>query len=115
MNKKRIELMKQCRYYKGEEDSPYEALLEHCKAHERQLLEFRHWFWSYERIWIGSHYSSRNYLHDIEEEGRSLGLEKLFPQGKVPFSLLALLYNRHLKEGGDQHSFRDLYKIYLLG
>ena len=100
MNKKRIELLRTCRYYHGEEDSPLEL---------RKELELKHWFWTYEQIWVGSHYSSKNYLQQIEEEGKQLNLENLLPKDNTPLSLKALLHNRHLKDGGTLESFKLLY------
>ena len=113
MNKKRIELLKACRYYHGEEDSPFEERLSVCNSLDlRKELELKHWFWTYEQIWVGSHYSSKNYLQQIEEEGRQLNLENLLPKDNTPLSLKALLHNRHLKDGGTLESFKLLYKEY---
>ena len=113
MNKKRIELLKACRYYHGEEDSPFEERLSVCNSLDlRKELELKHWFWTYEQIWVGSHYSSKNYLQQIEEEGKQLNLENLLPKDNTPLSLKALLHNRHLKDGGTLESFKLLYKEY---
>lgn len=88
MNKKRIELLRTCRYYHGEEDSPFEERLSVCNSLDlRKELELKHWFWTYEQIWVGSHYSSKNYLQQIEEEGKQLNLENLLPKDNTPLSL----------------------------
>lgn len=79
----REELIKVCKYYKGENECPYtnDSPEESIKGH----------FWNYEKYWI----ESDNKIH-TENVGllKAYGLENFNANDGTPISLKALLFNR---------------------
>ena len=87
IEKQRQELINQCRYYKGEEENPYED-----EDGDSSL------FWFYEQKWVQFSLKGRSndmqlFLQEYESAGGSD-----FPN--VPSSLIALLFNRYCHFGG---------------
>ena len=76
------ELIKQCRYYKGEEESPYEGV-----DQDKDML------WFYESHWVMSGTSE-----DMVSDYHRLHISS--DNISIPTSLKALLFNRFAK--GDQ-------------
>lgn len=97
------ELIKKCRYYKGEKKCP--------SSLEKKGLSN---IWYYEQIWI-----EREDLRDENstntKEYISLGLEGFNADDGVPISLKALLFNRHSHwtDGygieSDENNFKEWY------
>ena len=75
----REELVKQCRYYKGEEESPYEGV-----DQDKDML------WFYESHWVMSG-TSEDILSDYHR------LHISTDNISIPTSLKALLFNRFAK------------------
>ena len=73
------ELIKQCRYYKGEEESPYEGV-----DQDKDML------WFYESHWVMSGTSE-----DMVSDYHSLHIST--DNISIPTSLKALLFNRFAK------------------
>lgn len=82
------ELIKKCRYYKGEEKSPFTG------KSEEELVKNSLWF--YEMGWVEEMLRGKdpNYL---AIEYTSFPTKNIDPEDKVPFSLKCLLFNRYGK------------------
>lgn len=99
MNKN--ELIKQCRYYKGEVKNPFEG-----KEQNKAML------WFYEKIWTNSNTTDavmdeyRMYLHR--------DLPELTTNDYVPTSLISLIYDRYTHFGGDAEGFKKLFEAYYM-
>ncbi len=80
----RDELIKRCRYYKGE------ASLPKFDDHTKEAL------WEYEKFWVEQMMRNEdpNYLG---VEYQSFPTENIDPDDKVPYSLKCLLFNRYGK------------------
>lgn len=92
------ELMQICRYYKGEQNNPYDG-----KDQNKAML------WFYERCWV--HDTSKaqmqgngNVYAEYEREYATYGLEQFNASDGVSMSLKALLFNRY---GRDSYSMAD--------
>ena len=84
----REELIKQCRYYKGEEECPFED-----EGQDESL------FWSYEDLWVNE--LKGNYIHDQMTLSSYLAFPSVANANKgklsaVPVSLQLLLFNRYM-------------------
>ncbi len=113
---KREELIKYCRYYKGEKENPYDG-----KNQDAAM------FWEYESIWVDRLFSDTKFLKMMQDEliEVAANLEDKDPQiidNSRPFSLVALLFNRWCKWCNDCHmsykgvvgDFERWYKKYYL-
>lgn len=85
----REELIKQCRYYKGESDCPF-----------YDALDGR--FWNYERFWVNWCISGDSFLLEMVDEYTRRGLADFHTE--IPITLRAILYNRydHWAQGGEE-------------
>lgn len=109
LTKERQDLLKYCKYYKGEEESPYEG-----KDQDKNML------WFYEMMWVNS-------VLKRQEESLKIYISEYIPMGLEHFggdetklSYKALLFNRYargaysLRDAVD--GFKELYtKYYLSG
>lgn len=80
---KKEELLKYCRYYKGEDNSPFDDL---------NLSSL----WFYERAWVEDIYHNR-YNDTLIDEYIGVGLGLFDQFGGVPLTLQALIFNRYAK------------------
>lgn len=98
---KEKELLKFCRYYNGEEDSPFEE-------QNKSML------WFYERVWVFEMLNNSDNLLGCIDKYIRLGLGLFEQFDDIPLSLKALLFNRYAK--GSQsladavEPFKDFYK-----
>lgn len=102
------ELLKHCRYYKGENEAPKEIN----NSGDGML-------WFYEKLWV-----EREDLHCADTrnliEYTRYGLGSFRQEDDVPITLKALLFNRHSHWGGgygpdeDMKSFKEWYFKYYL-
>ena len=95
----RDELIKQCRYYKGEETNPFEGVDQDKTA-----------FWSYEYIWVNK------FKGDYIDEQMTQSSYLAFPPvamanrgefSSVPVSLQLMLFNRYVHWLGGYQSLED--------
>lgn len=99
---KKTELLKLCRYYKGEDKNPYEG-----KDQNKAML------WSYEQIWLkmAGEDTPNSLLADyclyLHRD-----LPELIDHARVPVSLIALLYDRYTHFGGGAEGFKKLIEEY---
>lgn len=95
------DLLKFCRYYKGEKESPFDGT--------------KNMLWQYEQSWITLTLSHNdddsNLLSKILEEYILAGLKDFEKFDDTPLTLKAILYNRfeQWNEGG---YFKDFYHKY---
>lgn len=86
------DLLKFCRYYKGEDKCPFDD--------ERTTL------WYYERAWYLDFTKNKSpILEEYTNEYILAGLKDLDKYSEIPISLKALLFNRFRKD-----SYNDLYE-----
>lgn len=95
----RDELIKQCRYYKGEETNPFEGV-----DQDKSL------FWSYEYIWVDNF--KGDYIDEQMTQASYLALSSIANANKgelssVPISLQLLLFNRYVHWLGGYQSLED--------
>lgn len=81
---KNNELLKYCRYYKGEKDNPFED-----KDQNKSML------WFYESIWVNRY--ATTVLDSTIDEYVHYGLGNFEMHDHIPLSLKALLFNRYAK------------------
>lgn len=130
-----VELIKQCRYYRGEEDNPFEKELESHEVDKSMLpppecmhteyrgltagevheLCYKSTVWGYERTWVQFVLSGdeADYLQEIVGDFVRAGLEDLNEVDDTPISLKAVLFNRYIHWGGGYSgakSFREWYQ-----
>ncbi len=102
------DLLKHCRYYKGETEAPPE-INEEGKAV----------FWYYEQLWVEreefrdeNNYNTQEYIN--------FGLQDFNKDDGTPLTLKAILFNRHCHWSGgygienDIKTFKEWYKSYYL-
>lgn len=100
----REELIKQCRYYKGEEDCPFDG-----KDQNKAM------FWSYEEKWVQYTLSDKNYLNRCLDEYKRNGLMSFKSDDGVPATLKAILFNRYSYwYEGDSIGFKNFYTKYYM-
>ena len=75
------ELLKYCRYYKGEKECPYEGI---------ELYRF----WNYERVWVERMLDRTYEFRDELHEYITAGLVDFEKYDDTPMTLKALLFNR---------------------
>lgn len=101
MDKK--ELLKSCRYYKGEDDCPF-------REQNKSML------WFYECAWINEMLNNGNSLSIAIEEYIRLGLGAFEQFDDIPLSLKALLFNRYGRTSQSMteavEPFKKFYKKY---
>lgn len=78
------ELLKHCRYYKGENENPYEG-----KDQNKAML------WFYEWVWINDTLQGHSF-NEMLEDYKEYGLEPFNADDGVPMSLKAQLFNRYM-------------------
>ncbi|MRJ09406.1 hypothetical protein EDL99_11140 [Ornithobacterium rhinotracheale] len=100
------QLIKQCRYYKGEKENPF------------QEDNHKNLFWHYEKKWVEFSLNPRekSYLEGITSEYKKIGLTTFNENDGIPITLKALLLSRFLywNEGADADLFKEWYKKYYL-
>ncbi len=79
----REELIKQCKYYKGEEECPYDG-----QQTNKEML------WFYERCWFLGMLRGEDFK-TICEEYKTYTANTIETNEKIPFTLRALLFNRY--------------------
>lgn len=88
-------LLDLCRYYKGEE---------HCPENVAPI------FWEYERAWVGFTLAKSPVLNSMTLEYYDYGLSDFSKNDDVPFTLKALLFNRHAQASHpDPSAFKKWY------
>ena len=111
----RNDFIKQCRYYKGEKENPFDkklSMYEVDKSHllppecmcteysgtdqkEIDTLKDKRSFWEYERCWVDFSLSDKDYLSHIVVEYKEKGLSEYKKNDGTPISLKAILFNRY--------------------
>lgn len=86
---KNNELLKYCRYYRGEKDNPYSS-----------KDNYSGYFWDYEKVWVEQTalcYKNDNtdFFDSMVEEYLHSGLAAFQQTDDTPVTLKALLYNRY--------------------
>lgn len=96
------ELLKYCRYYKGEDEDPQEG------NNSRDSM-----FWLYEKLWVEHEELHGDNPFNTIEYIRS-GLEKFSEGDGVPITLKALLFDRHSHWSGSYGADEDrkLFKMW---
>lgn len=99
---KKEELIKHCRYYKGEEECPY-------KTDEGRTNKGLLWF--YEKKWVCDYEERESYYIEYVQDYICHELGLFEETDGVPISLKALLFNRydHWTQG-DPEGFKEWYK-----
>lgn len=81
----RENLISCCRYYKGEDENPYDE-----KEPEKSI------FWFYEQCWVTFMLDDNGkYIFNISQEYEAYGLTDFEKTDGTPESLKALLFNRY--------------------
>lgn len=78
------ELLKQCRYYKGENTAP---------AFEDGNMGA---LWFYEKHWVDELASGASFATEMQEH-ETYPVQKIDTEDKVPYSLKSVLFNRYCK------------------
>lgn len=103
------ELIQICRFYKGENENPFEG--KNIDNHNAAALWFyeRHWV-----KWILSNPENRHQLGIYVDDYNRCGLEDFEKDDGTPLSLKALLFNRFAKgsqsEADAVEDFKEFYK-----
>lgn len=104
------DLLKFCRYYKGEFSDPYEG-----KDDNKGLM------WFYEQMWVKSAERGLSPADsDLLEDYKAYGLESFSADDGVPLSFKAFLFGRFMHwQGGygmeiDRDNFKQFYLRYYL-
>ena len=95
----RDDLIKQCRYYKGEEECPFDGIDQDKTA-----------FWSYEYIWVNKF--KGDYIDEQMIQSSYLAFPPVAMANRgefssVPVSLQLLLFNRYMHWLGGYQSLED--------
>lgn len=97
------DLIKSCRYYKGEEACPFQE-------QNKSML------WFYERAWVYDTLNDSKSLSITTDEYKSLGLESFEDLDGIPLSLKASLFNRYANScystANEVEPFKQFYKEY---
>lgn len=82
-------LIKHCRYYKGEDNSPF------------QDDNDASYFWDIERVWVNNNLieDKHDILTKMVDEYHSVGLFDFQSTDNIPLTLKAMLFNRFMKGG----------------
>lgn len=94
------ELIKQCRYYKGEADSPY------------KIESLQHTAWCFEALWVRAMAREDEITSSALSEYESLGLMGFHSDDGIPTPLKAFLANRFFYHYGreDIDEFKKFYE-----
>lgn len=94
---KKEDLLKYCRYYKGEKSPP---------------KEIKSTFWNYEKKWIELSDEDNIHLDEMITIYVSKGLGRFEHDDNVPLTLKALLFNRysHWNVNPNVNEFKQWYK-----
>lgn len=102
---KKKDLLRFCRYYKGEEECPFK------NDHKARL-------WDYEKVWLKltlSSYENNDADKDLAsmlDDYVSAGLSSFAQSDDTPATLKAILYNRYCHwSQGDVDGFREWYRM----
>ncbi len=95
----KVNLIRQCHYYKGEEENPFP--------------DWKQLWWYYEECWVKFNMepNGRKHLKNDLKYYKSVGLGNISPNDGVPMSMKALLFNRwcHWSYDCDPEEFRKWY------
>lgn len=102
MNKN--ELLKFCRFYKGEEDNPFEGI-----DQNKAML------WFYERSWFSTwlHKNGQRFDEMIADYVEC-GLAPFESKDGIPVTLKALLFNRYAQTAQSQRQAVEPFKAFFL-
>lgn len=94
------ELIKQCRYYKGQKESPYD------------LESIQHTAWCFEALWARLMMRDDELLSSAQSDYKSFGLSDFHANDGIPTSLKAFLANRFFYHYGqeDIEEFKRFYE-----
>ncbi len=107
-------LLNHCRYYKGENVSPYEI-----EARTDREAQNKNMLWFYEKCWVQAmlqYYeigemtlTLKEYLSDY-----SFKMKDFSEDDGIPTSLKALLFNRYMRDSmdGNTEPFKEFYLKY---
>ncbi len=96
---KREDLLKYCRYYKGEKDCP--------KNVNRAL-------WGLEMVWVRETLAENTeFLDNVLTEYLRLGLENFSIFDKVPITLKAVFLNRFLQHNDGMYIAKEFKEAYI--
>lgn len=98
-------LIDYCRYYKGEEENPFEG-----KDQNKAM------FWFYERHWVNEISKNENLISEYLSDYLRNDLDNFSFNDHIPITLKALLFNRynHWNMGGAE-GFKEFYLKEYLG
>ncbi len=101
--KKNETLLKECHFYKGEDQNPFEK-----KDQNKSML------WTYERVWYIDVQNESASFADLLQEYFEAGLREFEMSDGVPITLKALLFNRYMKDSFDSNPnpFKEFYLKY---
>lgn len=102
MNEK--ELLKLCRYYKGEENNPFDSV-----DQNKAML------WFYERAWFSA-WLKKNGLgfDEMIADYVGCGLASFESKDGIPITLKALLFNRYAQTAQSQRQAVEPFKSFFL-
>lgn len=109
------DLLKFCRYYKGEKENPYDN---EGQGEEQGETQNKALLWQYERAWIEANFSEdgKNMLMGYISEYASVGLAMFELHDDIPVSYKALLFNRYARTAYSiiyaAESFKKFYHKY---
>ena len=105
----RDELIKQCRYYMGQDSNPFEGA--------KGVDQDKSMFWEYERIWVERDKGEYEDSELSQSEYLSYPCVKAAnssePVGSVPVSLQLLLFNRYVHWLGGYQSLEKEAESYI--
>jgi hypothetical protein len=101
---KREDLIKQCRYYHGEEENPFEG-----KDQDKALL------WFYESCWVqmASEETPNDSLIEYCDYLR-VSIPEYLNNDYAPMSYKVLLLDRYCHFGAGENGFRELFSKYYI-
>lgn len=100
---KKDDLLRFCRYYRGESDNPFK------NDDTRAIL------WDYERTWVSDNLKDGDFS-DYLNDYIAVGLQDFAKYDDTPVTLKAMLFNRYAKSEYSMQSavprFKDFYNKY---
>lgn len=96
------ELIKQCRYYKGEKECPRDI------DKKGKCL-----YWNYEKIWVESDKWRDEKIGEVSEYVR-YGLKEFNKDDGTPITLKALLFNRYEHWSGNYGNLAEGFKVWYI-
>lgn len=100
---RREDLIKRCRYYKGEKENPFEG-----KDQTKAM------FWFYEEVYVQEFLAESSNLVDCYSEYVAYGMEDFSKDDDVPTMFKALLFNRYYHGDGGSPSEPSSFKKWYL-